>query len=192
MVFLIFLAWRPVSAQDDDLSIQSISATPSNTCSQQSVQLSVTAQDGTGNYSYSWVGNPGTFTSQLQNPTDFPSVNTTYTVVVNDGEEAVQGIVTVSVVPYPTSDAGADATICENTNSYTLSGSATHYSYLEWTTQGDGTFNNSGTQNPTYSPGPEDKENGSVQLTLHAFASPPCTGSTSDQMTLTIASFPCS
>lgn len=178
------------SLQAQQLSIQSISATPSFTCSQQTVQLSVTATGGTGNYTYSWVGNPGNFTSSLQNPIAFPTVNTTYTVVVNDGQSAVQNQVSVAVVPYPSSDAGSDDIICENTATYNLSGSATDFSYLEWTTQGDGTFNNTGIATPTYTPGTQDKENGSVVLTLHAFASPPCTGSTSDQMVLSIASSP--
>ncbi|HKK10049.1 MAG TPA: hypothetical protein VJ939_04390, partial [Bacteroidales bacterium] len=189
-IFLISLLLLFFSSQAQQLTIQTISATPSFTCTQQTVQLSVTATGGTSNYTYSWVGNPGNFTSSLQNPIAFPTTNTTYTVVVNDGQTAVQSQVSVAVVPYPTVNAGSDQTICENTNSYTLSGIASDYSYLEWTTQGDGTFNNTGISNPTYTPGTQDKENGSVVLTFHAFASPPCTGSTSDQMVLNIASSP--
>lgn len=186
----LFLVLCSQNVQAQQLSIQSISATPSSTCSQQTVQLSVTATGGTGNYNYSWVGNPGSFTSSLQNPTTFPSVNTTYTVVVNDGSSAVQSEVSVAVTEYPEVDAGDDATICENQNTYQLSGIAYNYSYLEWSTQGDGTFTNTSISNATYTPGEEDVENGSVILTFHAFATPPCTGFTSDQMILTIAANP--
>lgn len=174
-----------------NLQITSITATPDNTCSQGAVQLQVQASGGSGNYDYSWVGNPGTFTSSLQNPVAFPAVSTTYTVVVNDAEDETEsGQVYVQVTPDPVADAGDDATICENTNTYFLQGDADNEASVEWTTAGDGTFGNTSNLFTSYSPGEQDIENGSVQISLHAFATPPCTGFTSDQMTLTIAPEP--
>ena len=60
-------------------------ATPSTLCAGGSTQLSAGASGGSGSYTYSWSSNPAGFTSALANPTVTPAVNTTYTVVVNDG-----------------------------------------------------------------------------------------------------------
>jgi len=189
-VFLL-LSMMQTGHSQTNLQITSLTATPDNTCSQGAVQLQVQAEGGSGNYNYSWVGNPGTFTSSLQNPVAFPAVSTTYTVVVNDAEnESVSGQVYVQVTPNPVADAGSDATICENTGTYFLQGDADNEASVEWTTAGDGTFGNTSSLFTSYSPGEQDRQNGSVQISLHAFATPPCTGFTSDQMTLTIAPKP--
>ena len=87
----------------------------------------------------------------------------------------------------PVVDAGVDASICE-TESYYLSGSATDYSSLTWTTSGDGTFLNNNTLFPTYEPGINDIINGIVTITLTAQSISPCTDSISDNMTLIIES----
>lgn len=47
-----------------------------------------------------------------------------------------------------------------------INGYADYHSSLEWTTQGDGTFNNNTIINPTYTLGNQDIENGEVTLTL--------------------------
>ena len=172
------------------LSVEA-SATPQISCSQTAVQLHAEPSGGTGNYTYTWVGNPGNFNSYLQNPTAFPYTTTNFTVFVNDGVTTVSDIVTVQVVPNPVADAGDDATICENTSAYTLVGAtASNFSYAEWSTEGDGHFNSSSMINPTYYPGTEDVENGNVRLTLHAVATAPCTGEDFDQMILNISPFP--
>ncbi|MCF8337079.1 MAG: hypothetical protein K9I74_03760, partial [Bacteroidales bacterium] len=179
----------PTAQSQPDLQVEA-TADPSTVCTQGAVELNAEATGGTGDYDYSWVGNPGNFTSSIQNPTVFPDVSTTtditYTVVVNDGVNTAQDAVVVHVIANPEADAGADASMCETDNSYFLNGEATDNDYTEWTTAGDGSFGSTGSLQTPYEPGEQDQQNGSVQITLHAFATPPCTGFDSDQMTLTI------
>ncbi|MDA3944473.1 MAG: C25 family cysteine peptidase [Bacteroidetes bacterium] len=61
--------------------------------------------------------------------------------------------------------AGNDATICQG-DTYQLEGSANHYTTVEWTTSGTGTFDDATILNPVYTPGDEDITTGSVELTL--------------------------
>ncbi len=89
----------------------------------------------------------------------------------------------------PVALAGPDANICEG-ESYGLEGTALYYSSVSWSTSGDGTFNNPILLNATYTPGPQDINNGSVILSLTAFAISPCTISMIDGMTLTIDGLP--
>ncbi len=89
----------------------------------------------------------------------------------------------------PTADAGIDDDICE-TDSYTLSGSYTNGSSCFWTTSGDGTFNDATLTNATYTPGTNDIVNGTVDLTITAYAQFPCTNDALDVMTLTIIILP--
>jgi hypothetical protein len=76
-------------------------ATPNTSCAGSFVQLMSNAGGGTGNYTYAWTSNPSGFTSTFANPTDYPTVSTTYTVVVNDGNATVSGSVLVTVNPLP-------------------------------------------------------------------------------------------
>ncbi|MCD4747373.1 MAG: T9SS type A sorting domain-containing protein, partial [Bacteroidales bacterium] len=83
-------------------------------------------------------------------------------------------------------NAGQDDSICEDEN-YPLSGSATNYNSIEWTTSGDGAFDNSTVLNATYTPGNNDITTGSVTLTLTAYGDD---GNVSDDMILTIYPLP--
>ena len=76
--------------------------------------------------------------------------------------------IVVLINPFPVVDAGADATICF-TQSAALNGTTQNTSTLEWTTDGDGTFDNASVTNPAYTPGPADKIAGQVivRLTVH-------------------------
>lgn len=93
----------------------------------------------------------------------------------------------ITFQPLPTADAGSADIICENTSYIINDASATNYSTLEWSTNGDGVFTNGTTLVPTYVPGPNDVINGSVVLTLTANASAPCSSSAISQKTLTIS-----
>ncbi len=85
----------------------------------------------------------------------------------------------------PTANAGNDTTICRG-NNYQLHGSATYQSSIYWNTSGDGYFSNPSSFTPTYFPGFNDMNSGSVTLTLSAFPIPPETFVASDFMILTI------
>jgi len=81
-----------------------------------------------------------------------------------------------------------DDTICENT-SYQLNATASNYESLQWTTFGDGSFNDTTILNPFYTPGSDDIINSEVSLCLTAFAFDPCTD-TIKCMTLHIQHLP--
>lgn len=91
----------------------------------------------------------------------------------------------------PTSDAGADATICEDAT-YTLTGAATNYQSVLWTTSGDGTFDDPTLLSAIYTPGLNDITNGSANLTLTSYSITPCATDASDYMTLLIQQLPTS
>ena len=63
--------------------------------------------------------------------------------------------------------AGLDINACEDEPAQIL-GYATNYESLNWTTAGDGSFDNDTLMNPVYTPGEQDIANGSVTLTMTA------------------------
>jgi hypothetical protein len=125
------------------------------------------------------------FTYQNMDPAD-PTQPVTYMFV--NGYTLTQDDFVTSF-PHPetvTSNAGADATICAG-ETYTLNGMATNYTSVEWTTSGDGTFNDNTILTPVYTPGTGDIAAGSVTLTLTAYSG---SNQVSDDMVLTIEPLP--
>ena len=61
--------------------------------------------------------------------------------------------------------AGYDVTVCEG-NDAQIVGYAIHYDNLQWTTSGDGTFDDATIAMPLYTPGPQDIANRQATLTL--------------------------
>jgi len=162
-------------------------AIPDTICIGDSVTLYANPSWGSGTYTFSWTSNPPGFTSTVENPVVSPIVTTTYTVTVDDGFNTASGSVTVTIIPI--ANAGADATICEDAT-YILSGSAYGQSSVLWSTSGDGVFDDATLLGATYSPGPNDINNGSVVLILLVNAGSPCTTSATDNMTLFIQLLP--
>lgn len=77
----------------------------------------------TGGTNYSWTPTTGLSNPGISNPDACPTVTTTYTVVVTDGNGCIDSAsVTVTVLPAPVADAGLDADICVG-DSVQLSGS---------------------------------------------------------------------
>jgi len=85
-------------------------------------------------------------------------------------------------------NAGADATICANTD-IELYGQAENYTSILWESSGDGTFDDETALETIYYPGSEDITAGNVELCLTAFAEEPCEDDT-DCMNLTIQQSP--
>jgi len=141
----------------------------------------------------------GTFSNNTQlNPTYNPSTadilagSVILTLTGNSGAgcstNPSDSFVLTIIVP-ATANAGANASVCEN-GSYTINdATATNYTALNWTKTGTGTLSGGGTLTPTYTPSAADLLAGTVTLTLHATATPPCTDVT-DQITLTIVPLP--
>ena len=154
-------------------------------CEGDEIQLDAVTQGGTGSYTYTWTSRPSGFNSPLQNPVANPTETLKYFVMVDDGISQRMDSVSVTVTALPTVNAGSDDVICE-INSYNPVGSATSYSTVLWTTTGDGNLMLANSLTPTYWPGPNDKANGSVTLTLTANPVSPCILSDSDDVTATI------
>lgn len=108
-------------------------------------------------------------------------------VFVSDGDDRAR-IDFISLPPglMPTVFAGDDASICFN-ETYSPAATAENYNSLEWTTSGDGIFDNETILNPVYTPGTFDIENESVTLTLTAFGD---NGNTSSDLLLEIELIP--
>lgn len=85
----------------------------------------------------------------------------------------------------PTAYSGESATVCSNESYFLADATAENYNTLEWTTLGDGTFDDAGAVNPNYTPGPTDIENGITSLVLTVLGSDAC-GTIADQLELTI------
>lgn len=163
----------------------SVSADPPSLCQGQSTMLFSFPSGGTGSYSYSWTSSPAGFTSNQQNPQATPSVTTQYTCTVTSGSQTATASVTVTVQGAATASAGTDVTYCDNIGSFPVSGTASNYSAVSWTTSGDGTFTNGNTLNDTYMPGPNDLLAGWVNLILQANPVLPCTAPATDTVHIT-------
>jgi hypothetical protein len=118
-----------------------------------------------------------------------PTATTQYISSVNDGIQTLTDTTQVIVTAPPTAAAGNDTTVCDIVTDIPVNGTATGYSTVAWTTNGDGTFSNSHNLSGTYFPGSGDKTNGSVILTLTASPLAPCSNPVS--ATRTISFDPC-
>ncbi|MCF8366222.1 MAG: hypothetical protein K9H16_10585, partial [Bacteroidales bacterium] len=116
-------------------------------------------------------------------------------VAKDDHENATEGPVwsfSTIICDPPTPWAGEDAEIC-GTIGYQIEGATGGPGVYEvlWTTGGDGTFSNPATENPFYTPGTVDINNGDVTLILTSFATEPCPPfEGQDEMLLTIIQEP--
>jgi hypothetical protein len=94
---------------------------------------------------------------------------------------------TLAIVGLPLASAGPNGALCEGANFVLSDASASNYSSVEWTTSGTGSFQNPNVVTATYVPSPGDIADGSVVLTLTAYAKQPCEGFVTDAMTLNIS-----
>jgi hypothetical protein len=138
----------------------------------------------------------GTMPYQLEAMAYTPSTGdvTAGTVTLTLTAYAMAGIdstdqMVLSIAQAPTSFAGGDASVCSNATYSLDAATAGNYSVLEWTTKGDGTFDNNTLLHPVYTPGPTDIANGSAELKLTAIPAAACP-SASDSLLLTILPSP--
>jgi len=89
----VFVVGSPISA--------SPTATPSSICIGDNTALAANASGGSGTYTYSWSSSPAGFSSTSATAVVAPTVNTVYTVVVNDGYNTATSSVAVTVNPLP-------------------------------------------------------------------------------------------
>jgi hypothetical protein len=160
-------------------------ATPNIICTGQSSQLNANATGGSGTYTYSWTSIPAGFTSTIPNPVANPTFTTKYIATVSDGSSTKTDTVTV-YFNSPTANAGPDATYANTVPLLLVSGAASSYSSVKWLTSGDGYFNIDTVLSSLYYPGPIDRNNGGVDLTLQAYPLGPCTDTASDIVHITL------
>ena len=103
-----------------------------------------------------WAFDPGTYTLLVEKQSIYNCPVEEFGVVV--------------VLPNPVVDAGDDQHICagDMVSLSNASASGGVFSEIEWTTSGDGSFDDQKTQNPYYTPGPGDLLAGKVILKLTA------------------------
>ncbi len=191
VVFLsVFIFINQASSQ---LSVTA-TATPNQVCEGGTVQLEALVQGGSDNLSFAWVSNPTSFVPDVQNPVVSPSVTTVYTVSVTDLDimSSATDQVTVVVTPYPTVNAGADGSMCENQGQFQLSGYATDYSTIQWSIYPPeaGVISNTSSLYTMFTPSNNPPEIVTLRLTAFPLATCPNSSNYYDELTLTINSMP--
>ncbi len=111
----------------------SAAADPATICNGGYTVLHALASGGSGNYTYSWTSNPPGFTSNIQDPTVYPTTNTSYSVQLADGFSTASGSTTVHVNQKPVAYPGSNTTIPFGTNAslscYATGGSGNYSFY---------------------------------------------------------------
>ena len=160
------------------------SADADTICAGESVQLNAQVNGASGDVTYSWTSFPGSFNSNLPNPVVSPLVSTQYNLTVTSGNNTATSSVSITVNPLPTISVSDDITACEGSIVRVVA-NATNNSSLEWTSLGDGTYENPMSSRADYIPGPQDIISGSVTLIAEAISAYGC-GTVSDTLELTI------
>jgi hypothetical protein len=134
--------------------------------------------------------------AKILGPTYSPSTDdvTAGTVTLSLTAYALAGIdstdqIVLTIALAPTASAGTDASACENGTYTADAATAENYSLLEWTTKGDGTFDDMTILHPVYTPGPNDIAAGSAELKLTAIPAAACPNA-ADSLLLTILQAP--
>lgn len=104
-------------------------------------------------------------------------------------ELAVSDYLIVLIQLLPEAAAGNDSTICQDGFAQ-LSGTALNYSSIEWTTSGDGSFNNSAFLTSNYYPGTSDVALGNVLVSLNVLPISPCETTANDNLIVYIVKLP--
>lgn len=128
--------------------VVNVMANPQRICVGSSTQLQAQPSGGSGDYTYSWSSQPGSFTSTIPSPVVEPTVTTTYTVSISDGFNITEGQVTVTVDELPVADAGADQTIPHGTSTLLLGNGSVGSGDYDWHWEPSDKLINPNVQNP--------------------------------------------
>lgn len=183
-------AWktRIASFSFDAVFMANLSASANPICQGDSTQLNANPTGGNGIYTFYWTSNPAGFTATRPNPWVSPMDTTTYICRIISGTDTIYDSITIYVNHPPLAFAGPDTNVCEGP--IQLAGQAMNSSGVLWSTLGDGAFTVTGIPNPIYFPGPEDIQNGQVQLVLSAFPLIPCVDTVYDTVWVYISPKP--
>ena len=148
-----------------------------------------TATGGGSSYTYSWSNSSTLDDGSIANPTSSTTITTTYSITVTDNNGCFDiDVVSVTVNPAPTVNAGSSAELCSDVGSVALAGSSSNGT-VSWSTNGDGTFSNNAIDNPTYNFGTTDQTGGVITLTMDVIGNAIC-GTATDAISLTITPAP--
>jgi hypothetical protein len=115
----------------------------------------------------------------------------TLTLTAYDQTDQVSDDMQLSIQGSPFLEMEDHHTICAGDLFSTSGAVAGNYASLNWTTSGDGTFEDNTLLSTVYTPGSEDITNGSFELTLELTGLYPC-GDASGSLTVTITPLPAS
>ncbi len=143
-----------------------------------------------GPYLYEWTSSIAGYYSNSPTPPPLTlEAPIELYLTVSSGNLTSSDQKTAKVNYHPIVDAGPDGQLCENGN-YQLSATSLNSSSIEWTSSGDGVFNDPYLESAIYTPGVQDKITGTVNLTITAQPLAPCTATAYDEITLTIIHLP--
>lgn len=112
-------------------------------------------------------------------------------IEVTDGAgDSLSDSLMVNISYLPIVYAGANSSWCENVTEVDISGIVFNTEEYEWTTAGDGTFEDATALETVYYPGTNDITSGSATLTLTGFSVAPCTENITDALVLTFLPLP--
>ncbi len=149
-------------------------------------QLQAISSVGTGTWTITSGTGAASFSTNVNDPnavvtvSDYGIKEFTWTEI--NGTCSNSATISVSFFEQPLANAGLDAEICISDGSYTISGSSSANGIILWTTSGDGSFDNSSADNPTYTIG---SEKSTVTLTKTVSGNGSCTDAI-DFMILTL------
>ena len=139
------------------------------------------------------ISGGNTLTPIYQPSSDSDTVVLEATVIgQNPCTESVTESITIQVTSNPDiTNFPTDYEICFDEN-IPISGVTTTgvESSVEWTSDGDGTFDNTSSLNPSYFPSLTDIANGSVTLTMRAIADSPCSSAVDDNASFVVTLTP--
>jgi uncharacterized protein (TIGR02145 family) len=162
----------------EDETVTLVEATASNYSS----LYWTTSGDGTFNPSNIYVD-----ATYIPGPNDIilQYFDLTLSVQESNGQE-YSDTARISITSLPTVNAGSDFAVNEDETIQLSEATASNFSSLYWTTSGNGSFNDSRSLNPIYTPSQQDTINGSVTLTMAAISYAPCSGVVTDTVIITI------
>lgn len=124
--------------------------------------------------------------------TDIENGTVTLTLTVSNGtkeEMSDDVVITINKAAELNRTVMEDPFICAGADHQFMEFEALNYATLQWTTAGDGMFDDATLMNPVYTPGTADLEAGSVEVSLNVAALGGCED-VSDMITLTIHALP--
>ncbi len=91
---------------------------------------SSTTLGASGGTAYSWLPATGLSSTTISNPVANPTATTNYTVTVTNSGCTATDVVTVTVNPIPTANAGTDVTMCNGSSTTLAASGGTSYAWL--------------------------------------------------------------